>query len=740
MGRKLFIVLLTALFMAGLAAQAVAEEYAYQVRATTLITGRAASLVINGTTGYELSGYGVTALNLTPANPEFLGQTATPGLSYSGAIVGTSLVVADGDGLAMVNIASPTGMFLEGWLGFQGSCRSLAAIPGWAFCAVQGAGLVVVNISNPSNPTIQTTLPLTGTAYYVTLATIGGVQYAFVAMGESGLAIVNVQDPAAPTLTGSADTPGLATGVAVETTQNIAVLADGTQGVAFVNVATPSNPQYVANYPTMTRAIQVAVGTSNAVVTELRPDSLNGVIEFFNYSGTQVGSFPTAHGPLSSAISGNTVYISETNYGIEVVDITSTTLPVLTGTYHEPAGGAVSATKNDNYAYVTSPAGLTVVNMTNLDNPVPVRTFWTGGECYDVFIHDNKAYALDFFGNLVVVNVANPAAPESLTTNPGSQWLNLVGLRSMAFYQPATTPFFYVGSYKNTSGYSVIGYDLVDPMAPVMHSFIQLGDSVDVKGITVADNKLFIAATTPLPSDTLRGVYIYDLTMPEGPVYMGHFHTTGNARMTAVNGNFMYVAAEMQGLVIADITTPGSPTEVGSYPLATPAYGVTYAGNNKIFVTYWGGGMVALDVTTPSTPVFWGRVNTPGLAYEPVVWDANNVLVCDNYALEVDSLLTVGVIPDEPGVQTPTTFKLNGASPNPFNSTTMISFALPVAGKVDVAVYDAMGRMVALPFSGTMPAGEHRVPFEAQGLSSGVYFLQVSSAWGEQSGKLVLLK
>jgi hypothetical protein len=81
--------------------------------------------------------------------------------------------------------------------------------------------------------------------------------------------------------------------------------------------------------------------------------------------------------------------------------------------------------------------------------------------------------------------------------------------------------------------------------------------------------------------------------------------------------------------------------------------------------------------------------------------------------------------------------------PNPFNPSTTISYTLPIAGEVTIAVYDVQGRLVGkLPFASTsiMSAGEHQMTFDASGLATGIYFVQMQSGSFVTSQKVLLLK
>ena len=70
----------------------------------------------------------------------------------------------------------------------------------------------------------------------------------------------------------------------------------------------------------------------------------------------------------------------------------------------------------------------------------------------------------------------------------------------------------------------------------------------------------------------------------------------------------------------------------------------------------------------------------------------------------------------------PTTLYLFQNYPNPFNPQTTIQFELPKTSEVRVVIYDALGRLVRSLMNRTLPAGNHKVTFQAGQLSSGVYY------------------
>ncbi|MBI4536095.1 MAG: T9SS type A sorting domain-containing protein [Ignavibacteriae bacterium] len=75
----------------------------------------------------------------------------------------------------------------------------------------------------------------------------------------------------------------------------------------------------------------------------------------------------------------------------------------------------------------------------------------------------------------------------------------------------------------------------------------------------------------------------------------------------------------------------------------------------------------------------------------------------------------------------PGSFSLSQNYPNPFNPSTTIQFALPVAGKVTLKVFNVIGQEVVSLLNEPMNAGTYRVRFTAGGLASGVYFYRLEA-------------
>ena len=75
----------------------------------------------------------------------------------------------------------------------------------------------------------------------------------------------------------------------------------------------------------------------------------------------------------------------------------------------------------------------------------------------------------------------------------------------------------------------------------------------------------------------------------------------------------------------------------------------------------------------------------------------------------------------------PAAFELFQNYPNPFNPSTTVKYRISAGSFVSVKLYDQLGREALKIFEGKQDAGYYSVEFSAEALSSGIYYLKVSS-------------
>ena len=78
--------------------------------------------------------------------------------------------------------------------------------------------------------------------------------------------------------------------------------------------------------------------------------------------------------------------------------------------------------------------------------------------------------------------------------------------------------------------------------------------------------------------------------------------------------------------------------------------------------------------------------------------------------------------------------------PNPYNSSTVITFNIKDRSKTELTIYDITGRVVSKPVNSILDRGEYQISFDASMLTSGVYFYQLKTEGYNKIKKMVLLK
>ena len=76
---------------------------------------------------------------------------------------------------------------------------------------------------------------------------------------------------------------------------------------------------------------------------------------------------------------------------------------------------------------------------------------------------------------------------------------------------------------------------------------------------------------------------------------------------------------------------------------------------------------------------------------------------------------------------TPAAFALSAPAPNPTAGASRVAFDVPEATDVSVAVYDLLGRRVAVLADGSVAAGRHEARLDAQALAPGVYVVRMAA-------------
>jgi hypothetical protein len=199
---------------------------------------------------------------------------------------------------------------------------------------------------------------------------------------------------------------------------------------------------------------------------------------------------------------------------------------------------------------------------------------------------------------------------------------------------------------------------------------------------------------------------------------------------------------------------------VVSYTGAARGPTYVYAFRDSLFATPHGFGSV-LDTAHTGNGPYTTPTDTFGTFYAYAFMDLNSNLqhdpgepygvyggstrapfsiLPDNPPGSIDIILQDPADTPEARPVIPVSTSLTSVYPNPFNITSTVIFTVGKDSRLELALYDILGRQVAVLVHGDVVPGEHRIILDGSGLSTGVYYLKLTGSHMSQTQKVILLK
>lgn len=295
--------------------------------------------------------------------------------------------------------------------------------------------------------------------------------------------------------------------------------------------------------------------------------------------------------------------------------------------------------------------------------------------------------------------------------------------------------------------------------------------SLDVRTFAFSGNNIFVG--------TYGGVF---LSTNNGANWIGVNNGLTNPLVNtlAISGTNIYAGTFLGGVFLS--TNSGSTwSEVNSGLASKMVNALTVFGNNLYAGTDGGGVFLSSNAGTSWNAVSIGIPNARIYAFASyssnlfvgtlrngVFLSTNNgkdwntvntgLTYLDVQALEISGAYIfagtspVGVwrrplselITSAESTPSPDVFKLEQNYPNPIhsgnNTVTTIKFQIPSTSAVTLKVYNTLGMEVATLVDEVKNPGSYDAPFDASGLSSGLYFYRLQAGSFTETKKLILLK
>ena len=165
--------------------------------------------------------------------------------------------------------------------------------------------------------------------------------------------------------------------------------------------------------------------------------------------------------------------------------------------------------------------------------------------------------------------------------------------------------------------------------------------------------------------------------------------------------------------------------------------------NRYIFGDYGTGRIWALNTTT--TPATADQlIDSPYQISSFGTDKFKNIYICSIGDSKIYKLVDVGV--QVININESRDYAISKNYPNPFNPSTIIQFNVPEKSFVSLKIYNSLGKEIKTLANESMPEGTRQIQFNAENITSGVYYYRItmsgisSSFSFSHTGKMVLLK
>ncbi|NWF88463.1 MAG: T9SS type A sorting domain-containing protein [Ignavibacteriaceae bacterium] len=211
-----------------------------------------------------------------------------------------------------------------------------------------------------------------------------------------------------------------------------------------------------------------------------------------------------------------------------------------------------------------------------------------------------------------------------------------------------------------------------------------------------------------------------------------------NTFSLAVNSyDDIFMGSENYGVFVSTDNGDNWTEKNNGLPVNSAVYTLAINSSNQIFAGVWNKGVYfSTDFGNN-----WAQINT-GLTTNNVrilTINPSGYIFAGTYGKGIFKSInsTTSILGE--GI-TPPMFILNQNYPNPFNPSTKVSYSIPYITKVKVEIFNSLGQQVQTLVDEEKEAGSYSVEFDGEGLTSGVYFYQLSAGDFKLSKKMILIR
>ena len=664
-------------------------------------------------------------------------------------------------GLQIVDISDPEDVHIVGfWDNHTGRSYGLVKIDGYVYLA-DGDKFCIIDVSDLSNPfeVSSCVLPLHGEEITV----LG--EYAYIAEGRRdengnyGVSVLNISDLENPQIVGHFAIGG-SRSKSLESAGNILYVLCRDSGFRIYDVSEPENLGEVASCDTPGDASDMKIRDEYVYVAD--GDSGLCIIDISNPERPERRLSFGLQGKVSGiSLDGDYIYVSSVDSDFHILDVSEPENPIETG--HCELGQYLKRIIIfENFAYVSDNFGrLFVVDISNPESPSEFNCLDKSNKIFGADVSGDYACIAEEYTGIRLIDVSSPERPEEVgfyETRISTNEIHMAGdlafflfefsLQILNISNPEDPR--RVGEFvSNANSFDLDeqnDYAFLKRRDPSMEviDVTNPEDAIEIASINIFEpltNSIIVNGDMSYIDGILGRLSIVDISDPVNPFEVNILDIGGDiigGGLMAVKDDYVYIGMG-DSLYIIDISDPENPTQVGFYDGPLWYHDLAIFGDYLVIAGSIDG-IEVLDISNPEEPERIGFYNTPGTTFRISLSENGLIYVADETNLGIYYCEDIFLAVNKEHENSPGSFLLNPAYPNPFNSKTLISYQLSNFQSIDVSIYDMTGQRVAFLDQGRRSAGYYDLTWDGAGVASGVYFVRLVAGDYVGARKVVLVR
>ncbi len=516
----------------------VVAEFHYPVKSEDLVR--------DGNFLYSANAYdGVAIFDITDrTNPVLAAEIAMPsGYSYStaqGIFVDNDRAYVSGSSVYMIiDVSDPYHPTIINHFEPQYRVYHSVVIDDYAFM-ISNFGLSSYDISDPNNPV------------FVHHRDCGAIDFAvrneiaYVGCRGDSLVVINCDSP----------TQLMVLATLVDTTQSrhykdVEIYGDylymmAYNGIQIVDVSTPTAPVSVGEIPPYFQYTDISINqyTNTLIVSDWHKGAHRYDLAIPEQPALEA-EYNTPGLGYELELAGNFGFQANGRGGMLVLDFTDPEAPEVIASY-EPGGEVFGVEVHGQLAFLVGrQIGFHIVDIANPYMPALIGQCDMPKDAYEFVVQENYAFVACGDSGMATVDISTPSAPYVANLYPVDDWTRRIDGTGNEIYLAVLY-----------QGIEIL--DISDPLNPVLREFIPLPEYIG--NIEMEGEYLYVTTVNPMV------LSVYHLPNPAIPIVVADLHdVTEYTHRMKVYGDYLYISAEYQGVMIFNISNPAEIYQAGQF-------------------------------------------------------------------------------------------------------------------------------------------------------------------------------